>query len=108
MDGTTDPIGAAPSSQVHIAQTVIPKSPPPSTSSRSERRKGMILPVDELPKEVQNLQADGTLPISDETSSTISPQPRASRRKGIVVDFEDLPPEVKALNDDAGHNTEPA
>ncbi|KAA1077543.1 hypothetical protein PGT21_011498 [Puccinia graminis f. sp. tritici] len=68
-----------------------PKSPPPPppSSSRSDRRKGLILLVDELPSDIKDLQFE--VPRLPPSSSLSAPP------KGLLIDRKDLPRLVKKV-----------
>jgi hypothetical protein len=73
------------------ASNTTPKSPPPPppSSSRSDRRKGLVLFVDELPSQIKDLQYDGPRPPP---SASLSAPP-----KGLLIDRKDLPRLVKKV-----------
>ncbi|PLW58163.1 hypothetical protein PCANC_00821 [Puccinia coronata f. sp. avenae] len=108
------PIGA-PSKEMTRPRTgkVIPppKTPkeriPASTSSRSNRRQGMIFSASDLPHEIKALK--GATPNQIPPATPPSKR-QAAKRTGMMLDPNNLPQELQNLRDDAPprNNTRPA
>ncbi|PLW37179.1 hypothetical protein PCASD_11138 [Puccinia coronata f. sp. avenae] len=70
---------------------------PPTTSSQSKRRQGMIFSTSDLPQAIKDLKAAGPNPIPTAAPSS---KRQAANRKGVVLDPNKLPQDLKNLRDD--------
>ncbi|PLW22416.1 hypothetical protein PCASD_13462 [Puccinia coronata f. sp. avenae] len=69
---------------------------PPTTSSQSRLRQGVIFSTSDLPQAIKDMKAAGPNPIPTAAPSS---KRQAANRKGVVLDPNNLPQELKNLRD---------